>query len=426
MKRNLLKTHICIVMVAVLLMLNSSVIFAQTSSKEKVDVTIKTERQLRNFLDDVSRGNSYTGKVIKLAKDIQVDCNGTNTLTLHSAGNGKNIFAGTFDGSGHTISGIVAYDGNVKGTGFDGLFGSVAKSGTIMNLTIEKCNYASKDKSFAMIAGENYGTIKNCKIKDCKITCGMWASGVTGNNHGIIEDCTADVAITFGCYSVAGITTFNYGKILNCSFGGSFSDCAFTGTYYMEVQAIDIAAYNNGIIQNCFGYGKASLTNNKSAHYTITCFADKYKSIVRNCYYSEEVSDGAYRAFQGIIDNVQACTLEEMQSKTFVEKLNRTKGNSLAWMLNGEQEYPVHVDVNEVTFSLLDAKKGYVKSSCSYAANGDTVKLTTYLNKKYKLKKIVAKTASGKKVRLTKGKNGTYTFKMPNEKVIVTTSVVKK
>ena len=113
MKRNLLKTYICIVMVAVLLMLNSSVIFAQTSSKEKVDVTIKTERQLRNFLDDVSRGNSYTGKVIKLVKDIQVDCNGTNTWTLHSAGSGKNIFAGTFDGSGHTISGIVAYDGNI-------------------------------------------------------------------------------------------------------------------------------------------------------------------------------------------------------------------------------------------------------------------------------------------------------------------------
>lgn len=425
MKRNLFKTYICIVMAAMLL-LNSSVVFAQTSTKEKVDVTIKTEKQLRNFLDDIARGNSYAGKVIKLAKNIQVDCTGTNTLTLHSVGNDKNIFAGTFDGAGHTISGIVAYDGNVKGMQLGGLFGSVSKSGTIMNLTVEKCNFVSKDKSFAMIAGENYGTIKNCQIKDCKITCGIWASGVTVHNYGTIEDCIADAAITFSNYCVAGITTFNDGKILNCSFGGSFSDYAFTGTQYMEIQAVDIAAYNNGTIQNCFGYGKASLTNNKSAHYTITCFADENKSTERNCYYSEEVSDGAYRDFKGTIDNVEECTLEDMQSEAFVEKLNRTKGKSLAWTLNGEQEYPAHVDVNEVTFRPLDVKKGYVKSSYSYAAKGDTVKLTTYLKKNYKLKKITVKTASGKKVSLTKGKNGTYTFKMPNEEIVVTTTVAKQ
>lgn len=115
-----------------------------------------------------------------------------------------------------------------------------------------------------------------------------------------------------------------------------------------------------------------------------------------------------------------------MQSEAFVEKLNRTKGKSLAWTLNGEQEYPAHVDVNEVTFRPLDVKKGYVKSSYSYAAKGDTVKLTTYLKKNYKLKKITVKTASGKKVSLTKGKNGTYTFKMPNEEIVVTTTVAKQ
>ena len=105
MKKKVFRVCMCMAMVMVLLFESTSV-FAQTSTKEKVDLTIKTERQLRNFLNDIAKGNSYSGKLIKLSKDIAVDPYSGDPWLLLSVGNDKNIFAGTFDGAGHTISGI--------------------------------------------------------------------------------------------------------------------------------------------------------------------------------------------------------------------------------------------------------------------------------------------------------------------------------
>lgn len=424
MKKIVFRMCMCIAMVMVLL-LGSNPVFAQTSSKEKADLTIKTEKQLRNFLNDIAKGNSYSGKLIKLSEDIEVDSYSGDTWELLSVGNDKNLFSGTFDGAGHVISGIYANSATDPTMQSAGLFGVIAKNGTVKNLTLSNCSFISKKNSFGMLAGENQGEIINCHVKDCKIVNNEWGSGIVVSNYGTIQDCTADVSIEFNTYNASGIANFNYGKIINTSFGGTFTDYPATGNYYTELRAVDIAAYNNGIIQNCFGYGQASLTNAKSAHYTLCCYIDESKSCLRNCYYSEESGDGGYETFSGTIDNVEGCTLEEMCSEAFVEKLNLTKGDSLAWVLDGEEEYPVHVNVYEVTFKSFDTKKGYVKSSKSYASEGDTVKLTAYLKKPYKVKKLTVKTLSGKTVAIKKGKNGVFTFQMPNEKVSVTITTKK-
>lgn len=419
-------TRMCVCIAAIITLFSiSNIASAQTSSKEKVDLTIQSEKQLRNFFNDIARGNSYSGKLIKLSKDIEIDPYSGDSWKLHSAGNDKNVFSGTFDGAGYTISGIYAYTVCDEGMQTAGLFGTVAKNGTIKNLILENSSFISKKHSFGMLAGNNYGTIQNCQVKNCKNTGNEWASGIAVSNFGIIEDCTSDVTIEFNTYNASGIANFNHGKIVNCSFGGSFSDYPATGSYYTELCAVDIAAYNNGLIQNCFGYGKAELTNAKSTHYTLCNDIDENKAVLRNCYYSEEVSDGGYKTFGGVIENVEESSLEDMCSEAFTDKLNRTKGSSLAWILNGEQEYPVHAELQEVLFKSLDSKKGYVKSSASYASEGDTVKLTAYLKKPYKINKLTIETISGKKVSVTKAKNGVYTFKMPDENVLVT-AVIKK
>ena len=424
MKKKVFRVCMCMAMVMVLLFESTSV-FAQTSTKEKVDLTIKTERQLRNCLNDIAKGNSYSGKLIKVSKDIAVDPYSGDPWLLLSVGNDKNIFAGTFDGAGHTISGIHTSSVTDSTMQKAGLFGVIAKKGTVKNLILADCSFISKKNSFGMLAGDNYGQIVNCRVKGCKIVNNEWASGIVVSNYGTVQDCMADVAIEFNTYNASGIANFNEGKIINTSFGGSFKDYPATGNYYTELCAVDIAAYNNGIIQNCFGYGQASLTNAKSVHYTLCSYIDENKACLRNCYYSEETGDGGYRTFGGVIDHVDALSLEEMRSESFVKNLNRTKGNALAWTLDTEQEYPVHVDVHEVTFKTFDNKKGYVKSSKSFASKGDTVKLTTYLKKPYQVKKLAVKTVSGKTVAVKKGKNGTYTFQMPDENVYVTITAKK-
>ena len=51
-------TRMCVCIAAIITLFSiSNIASAQTSSKEKVDLTIQSEKQLRNFFNDIARGN---------------------------------------------------------------------------------------------------------------------------------------------------------------------------------------------------------------------------------------------------------------------------------------------------------------------------------------------------------------------------------
>lgn len=79
---------------------------------ETADLTISSERELLEFSRSVNTGNSYKGKLIKLTKDIKVD--GTVNKFTPIGNDYENAFEGTFDGEGHTISGINVTDMNME------------------------------------------------------------------------------------------------------------------------------------------------------------------------------------------------------------------------------------------------------------------------------------------------------------------------
>ena len=109
-----------------------------TSSSDKVTVDggsvfvegttiINNIDDLKAFRDDVNAGNTYEGKYVMLANDINLT--GENWTPI---GNDTNYFWGTFDGGNHTISNMTI---NIDTTGnvFAGLFGGIKKA-TVKNL----------------------------------------------------------------------------------------------------------------------------------------------------------------------------------------------------------------------------------------------------------------------------------------------------
>lgn len=81
---------------------------------------LSTAAQLRWFAEQVNTGNTFAGKLIKLAGDIDL-----KNIPWTPVGNGAEravSFRGTFDGQGNTISNIKI---NEDASAYDGFFGSV-------------------------------------------------------------------------------------------------------------------------------------------------------------------------------------------------------------------------------------------------------------------------------------------------------------
>ncbi|MBR5922327.1 MAG: hypothetical protein IKZ59_00885, partial [Clostridia bacterium] len=89
---------------------------------------IKNAADLKYFADSVNGGTDYSGKVIYLLEDIDLDNQAFAPIGSTSA-----YFRGQFDGKNHTVSGINVSNALGTGTGF---FGAL-HNGWIKNLHLE-------------------------------------------------------------------------------------------------------------------------------------------------------------------------------------------------------------------------------------------------------------------------------------------------
>ena len=122
-------------------------------------------------------------------------------------------FGGVFDGQGHTISEI-----NIsKGQSYIGLFIHVEKNAVIKNLNVSGSIIPVGNSVIAGgIAGENYGTIKDCSFKGV-IKGNDYIGGIVGMNQlsGNVSFCTSEGFVS-GIHFTGGICGENMGNIANC------------------------------------------------------------------------------------------------------------------------------------------------------------------------------------------------------------------
>ena len=173
-----------------------------------------------------------------LADDINLEGNANNAWK--SIGN----FTGTFDGDGHTISGLYLNSSSIgRADRGLGLFTSVGQGGTVENLTVE-----------GVIDGTN---------------AGVGIGGIVGkNNGGIISNCTSIVDIT-------GSVESNVGGIVGSSESGTIENCCNTGSINVTGSVdsnvggiVGLAGNPNGrvtvTVENCENTGNVYVTAVKS------------------------------------------------------------------------------------------------------------------------------------------------------------------
>ena len=234
---------------------------------------ISTEESLRAFAaavkaDDGNGTYAHAGVTLYLAGDIALT--GTWTPVGSTATYVGDFFAGTFDGCGHTISGL-----NVQGSKVNqGLFAAINKA-TIRNLNVSgTVSCGTKNYVGGIVGKVQAGTIENCSFS------GSVTGGYTGGIAGGLNSNNVTIS---GCANLAAVTGTTAGGILGYwKNTASIRDCYNTGSVTGSAKAGGIVGQlQKGSIENCYSTGVVGGTAAQFGG--IFAFSN---AAVKNCYYT--------------------------------------------------------------------------------------------------------------------------------------------
>ncbi|MFA7206844.1 MAG: Calx-beta domain-containing protein, partial [Saccharofermentanales bacterium] len=290
-------------------------------------------------------------------------------------------FKGTFDGNGHTISGLYISKPSESNKG---LF--MYTTGNIRNLTLTNCyvyasSYVGGITSYDISPG---GTITNCSVSGVLTALSSYAGGIAGasSNSSIISKCINNASVTAG-KAAGGITGVNNGTITDCYNTGNI-----TGTIAEYSDAAGIAGHNNSSasIINCYNlgnisavdaaggivsYNEGSISNCYSAAAISGTLAGGLVSeslgSISYSYWNSNLFSGA--GYSGSATGCISKTTAEMQAVSFVTLLNTNKGVYSSWIAVSN-DYPTFGNpIPSVTLSVNN-------SSIAEAAGVATVTAT--------------------------------------------------
>ena len=229
---------------------------------------ISTADQLKLFRDIVNgTGDQAQNRGAYAVLTANIDLNNEPWTPIGNyTGENQIYYEGTFDGGGHTISGL-----NVTGEFvYAGLFGTV-KDGTIKSLTV--AGKVSPSNSQCIVGGI-VGYASNAVIKNCSNHCSV--TGRTTSIIGGIAGFNSSGAI-IDCYNVGTISGINYAEAIGGIVGsnsGTISNCYNVGTVSNDTSVGEIAGHNNGTVENCYYLAGPNLNavgqNNSNGNITKT------------------------------------------------------------------------------------------------------------------------------------------------------------
>ncbi len=288
---------------------------------------ISNTAELYWFADEVNHGNTTINAV--LTADIFVNenvlnadgtLNGTPTYSWTPIGTSSYKYAGTFDGNGHTISGLYfnnTTDSNYpNGGNYVGLIG-YANGATIKNVGVINF-YLKGNKYVGGICGY-YGTQTNCHNTGT-VSGSRYVGGICGNG-----------GTQTNCHNTGTVSGTNYvGGI--CGSGNTQTNCYNTGT-------ISGSQYVGGIcgafstITNCHNTGTVSGSYNYVGGICGNC---QGSGLPTNCYYLAGCAKGCYNVEQyGVGNATSGQTTADVEDKTTPATLAEFASGRIAYLLNG-------------------------------------------------------------------------------------------
>ena len=205
-----------------------------------------------------------------------------------------NSYKGTFDGGGHTITGLT-FTTNDEYAGLFGYLGNFGKFGTVKNVVMDgiqiTCNHRSGYAGG--VAGYSRGTIENCSVSG-SVSGTNCVGGVVGGQQssGSIIGCSSSATVK-GTRHVGGVVGEKW---------GTMTACYATGNVTLEINSpLDLSGggvvgLNGGsTVLACYATGNVNSKGRSTGNVHIGgLFGDNYTAVTA-CYWKNNQEQGIGR-----------------------------------------------------------------------------------------------------------------------------------
>ena len=306
------------------------------SGTESDPYRISSEAGLRYLQAQVAAGSTYAGQYLKLTSDIAL----TGEWTPIGS-SGTLAFGGTFDGDGHSISGMTITDSTL---GYVGLFGYTLNGVVIQNVHLTDVSINISDAAQNVYAGALVAFIKNDTsgtassiIDGCTVSGSISITtankvtvvgGLTGftDQRAAITNCGTDVTVTAdsgtGRATVGGLSAWASIRALFMN-NYALGDVSVTTTCTNYGNVGGAFGQVNGIVYNVYTAGNVTLTSPETVTYKPGAIAGDLAAATYadSCYY---VGDTAFGAGNGKFnaETVGKKTADEAASEEFAQLLH--------------------------------------------------------------------------------------------------------
>ena len=268
--------------------------------------TVYNADGLMNIAELVNGGKTD----INITLDTNIDLTGKDWTPI---GTGvPNSYKGTFDGGGHTITGLT-FTTNDK---YAGLFGWLNKAGTVKNVVMEGVQITSNQiygGCIGGVAGYSWGTIENCSVSG-SVSGTVYVGGVVGAQiDGSITGCSSSATVK-GTTDVGGVAG-------QTNSSATLTACYATGNVIIEIDPVrniaggGLVGFNggNGLLA-CYATGNVTSTGSSTGNVHIFGFLGDNFTTVTACYWKNNQErgyktapestkvDGTYVTWQNAVD----------------------------------------------------------------------------------------------------------------------------
>ena len=246
--------------------------------------TVYNANGLMNIAELVNGGKSD----INITLDTDIDLTGKDWTPIGT--DYDNSYKGTFDGGGHTITGLT-FTTNDE---FAGLFGWLNRAGTVKNVVMEGVQITSNQiygGSIGGVVGYSWGTIENCSVSG-SVSGTVYVGGVVGAQiGGSITGCSSSATVK-GTVDVGGVAG-------QTNSSATLTACYATGNVTIEINPAkniaggSLVGMNAGIsLLACYATGNVTSTGSSTGQVHIGGFLGNNYTTVTAGYWKNNHEQG--------------------------------------------------------------------------------------------------------------------------------------
>ena len=279
--------------------------------------TVTSADGLMNIAELVNGGKTD----INITLDTDIDLTGKDWTPIGT--DYDNSYKGTFDGGGHTITGltVTTYDK------YAGLFGWLNSAGTVKNVVMEGVQITNNHSSgFAGgVVGNSWGTIENCSVSG-SVNGEVYVGGVVGKQtSGSMTGCSSSATVK-GTVNVGGVAGESWGSMTACYATGNVTLEIYPGK---DISGGGVVGFKGGnSVLACYATGNVNSKGSSTGNVHIGgLFGYKYATAIA-CYWKNNKEQGIGYNKEGIITEATKVDGTDVTWQKAVDAMNTALQNA--------------------------------------------------------------------------------------------------